>query len=78
MPLESGKSKAVLQRNIKREIEAGKDPKQAAAIGYAKQRGDQLSKAVQAGERELEAQKQAKALLDGKHVSGRDRAKLAR
>jgi hypothetical protein len=36
MPLEKGKSKATIQRNIKREIEAGKTPKQAAAIAYDK------------------------------------------
>lgn len=41
-------------------------------------RGDQLNKALAAGEREAEAQRQAKALLEGKHVSGRDRAKLKR
>ena len=35
MPLRSGKSKAAIQTNIKTEIAAGKDPKQAEAIGYA-------------------------------------------
>jgi hypothetical protein len=39
---------------------------------------DTLNRAIAAGERELEAQKQTKALLDGKHVSGRDRARLKR
>lgn len=34
MPLERGKSRAVIQRNIEREIAAGKPPKQAAAIAY--------------------------------------------
>ena len=76
MPLESGKSKFALQHNIRTEIKAGKDPKQAEAIAYSKQRGDELAKAAEAGKREAEAQRQAKALLDGKHVSGRDRAKL--
>lgn len=38
MPLEQSGSKEARERNIKREIEAGKDPKQAAAIGYAVQR----------------------------------------
>lgn len=38
MPLKEGKSKKVLQENIKREIESGKDPKQAAAIAYSKRR----------------------------------------
>lgn len=36
MPLEKGSSKKVIQRNIKREIAAGKSPKQAAAIAYKK------------------------------------------
>ena len=40
--------------------------------------GDQLEKAIKAGERELEAQRQADALLRGAYVSGRDRAKLKR
>lgn len=78
MPLESGKSKGAFKHNVKAEIAAGKPQKQAVAIAYAKQRGDQLNKALAAGEREAEAQKQAKALLEGKHVSGRDRAKLKR
>jgi len=34
MPLEQGNSKAAISHNIKTEIEAGKDPKQAAAIAY--------------------------------------------
>ena len=38
MPLENGKSQAALQQNIKTEIEAGKEPKQAAAIAYTQQR----------------------------------------
>lgn len=36
MPLKEGKSKKVIQENIKKEIEKGKDPKQAVAIAYAK------------------------------------------
>ena len=36
MPLKSGSSKKVIQSNIKKEIEAGKPPKQAAAIAYSK------------------------------------------
>lgn len=35
MPLKKGKSKKTLQQNTKTEIEAGKDPKQAAAIAYS-------------------------------------------
>lgn len=38
MPLIEGKSDKSRSENIKTEIEAGKDPKQAAAIGYAVQR----------------------------------------
>jgi len=39
---------------------------------------DKLNKAMQAGATEMEAQKQAKALMEGKSVSGRDRAKAMR
>lgn len=38
MPLIQGKSDEARSENIKREIEAGKDPKQAAAIAYSVQR----------------------------------------
>jgi len=38
MPLIKSKSKKALRQNIRTEIEAGKPPKQAAAIGYAVQR----------------------------------------
>lgn len=34
--LKEGSSKETIQQNIKTEIEAGKDPKQAAAIAYSK------------------------------------------
>jgi hypothetical protein len=36
MPLKKGRSKKVIQENIRREISAGRDPKQAAAIAYSK------------------------------------------
>ena len=36
MPLEEGKSNAVISRNIKRLIDEGYKPKQAAAIAYNK------------------------------------------
>jgi hypothetical protein len=36
VPLKKGRSKKVIQENIRREIKAGKDPKQAAAIAYSK------------------------------------------
>ena len=38
MPLSKGTSDKTRQKNIKKEIEAGKPIKQAVAIGYAKQR----------------------------------------
>ncbi len=38
MPLDRGKSKAARERNIKTEIAAGRDPKQAVAIAYSEQR----------------------------------------
>ena len=38
MPLIEGKSKKTLQKNIKTEIESGRDPKQAVAIAYAVKR----------------------------------------
>ncbi|QOV06227.1 hypothetical protein CPT_Maja_007 [Burkholderia phage Maja] len=38
MPLSSGTSKQAREKNIETEIKSGKDPKQAVAIGYAKQR----------------------------------------
>lgn len=36
MPLKKGKSKKVIQENIRTEIKHGKPPQQAAAIAYAK------------------------------------------
>lgn len=38
MPLNKGKSDKAREENIKTEIAAGKDPKQAVAIGYSEQR----------------------------------------
>lgn len=38
MPLENSSSDAARSENIRREIDAGKDPKQAEAIGYSVQR----------------------------------------
>lgn len=40
MPLESGSSRGVISSNIATEVRAGRDPKQAAAIAYAKSRED--------------------------------------
>lgn len=36
MPLKKGKSKKIIQSNIRTEIRAGKSTKQAVAIAYAK------------------------------------------
>jgi hypothetical protein len=44
MPLSEGTSKQARQQNIKTEIAAGKDPKQAVAIGYSKQRSNVAKK----------------------------------
>lgn len=84
MPLEASKSKGAFSRNVRREVAAGKPQKQAVAIAYS-ERGkaggrdsspkDMLAKAVKAGKAESTAQKQALALMQGKSVSGRDRAK---
>jgi hypothetical protein len=38
MPLSGGTSKQAREKNIRTEIAAGKPPKEAVAIGYAKQR----------------------------------------
>jgi hypothetical protein len=38
MPLINSSSKEARSENIRREIDAGKDPKQAAAIAYSEQR----------------------------------------
>ena len=38
MPLKSGSSQETISKNIKTEIEHGKDPKQAAAIAYSQAR----------------------------------------
>lgn len=35
MPLKKGSSKKTIQSNIKKEIESGKKPSQAAAIAYS-------------------------------------------
>lgn len=41
MPLIEGKSKKAFEKNIKTEIAAGKDPKQAVAIAYSEKRAAQ-------------------------------------
>lgn len=46
MPLINSTSKEALSKNIETEVNAGKDPKQAAAIAYAQGKDDQGSKRV--------------------------------
>ena len=43
MPLASGSSKETISRNIATEVRAGRPQKQAAAIAYAKARGDAIN-----------------------------------
>jgi hypothetical protein len=45
MPLTKGTSKKTLSKNIKKEIEAGKPTKQAAAIAYSVKREAEKKKA---------------------------------
>lgn len=44
MPLNRGSSNKARQENIKAEIAAGKDPKQAVAIAYSEQRASKKRK----------------------------------
>jgi hypothetical protein len=44
MPLSKGTSNNARQENVKREINAGKDPKQAVAIAYSQQRENKKRK----------------------------------
>lgn len=60
MPLSSGSSKEAREKNIKTEIAAGKDPKQAVAIGYAKQREN----AAEKGKRGSDAAEGIKGICD--------------
>lgn len=46
MPLIESGSEEALQKNIATEIEAGKDPKQAAAIAYETQRANDYEPSV--------------------------------
>jgi hypothetical protein len=78
MPLKSGSSAKVRSENIAELRRSGYPAAQAEAIAYKKSGKDALTKAIAAGEREAEAQRQAKAMLEGKSVSGRDRAKVKR
>lgn len=57
MPLSEGKSDKARSENIKREIEAGKPPKQAEAIAYSVQRkaehAKDMHRAMDANMREI-------------------------
>ena len=44
MPLKKGTSNKIREKNIKTEIAAGKDPKQAVAIAYSEQRKNKKKK----------------------------------
>ena len=44
MPLEKGKSKKAISKNIKTEMHAGKPQKQAVAIAYSEKRGSGTKK----------------------------------
>jgi hypothetical protein len=50
MPLSTGTSKEAREENIKRELAAGKDPKEAVAIGYAEQRRNAANKDQRGGD----------------------------
>ncbi len=79
MPLQAGRSKQAFQHNIRTEIAAGKPTKQAVAIAYREKHStDALGQAVRAGSESTVAQRQAKQLLNGDYVRGRDRKLAAR
>lgn len=44
MPLSTGTSNAAREKNVQTEISAGKDPRQAVAISYSKQRENRAAK----------------------------------
>lgn len=50
MPLSSGTSNEARESNIETEIAAGKKPKEAVAIGYAKQRENAAKKGKRGGD----------------------------
>lgn len=51
MPLVKSSSDKAREQNVKREIEAGKEPKQAVAIAYSVQRKNRGNKSRSAGNR---------------------------
>ena len=81
MPLKEGSSQETISSNIKTEIEAGKDPKQAAAIGYSKARADGGSReyntaldkfrAASAVYRQVQQDYRAKKIGDAEYMAGR-------
>ena len=80
MPLSSGKSPAAFRKNVATEVRAGKPPKQATAIAYAKQREakrmdkqDKHSKTLAKCDKAL---RRLDARLDAMEASCRKDAKL--
>jgi len=73
MPLEQSGSKEARSRNIKREIEAGKDPKQAEAIGYAVQRRNDESYHITEGRK---AKAEGKDRTANPYPKGSDAARV--
>lgn len=72
MPLQEGSSEKVIQQNIKTEIGAGRDPKQAAAIAYS-EAGKSRDNAFLSGELERPSYEVLKVLTserDGGPTSG--------
>lgn len=63
MPLVKSSSKKAREENIRREISAGKDPKQAVAIGYSVQR-EAAKKGESAGKRNARIFKNARKAAD--------------
>lgn len=59
MPLSKGTGKEAREKNVKTEIAAGKDPKQAVAIAYSEQRRNAAKKAAASRDNKNKAQDNA-------------------
>ena len=72
MPLEAGKSKEDISKNIATEVNAGKPVKQAAAIAYSKARGDKVDRLLDCAGKMMDRAdslfKRAHSLLDVRPV----------